>query len=84
MKCKVASTENAMEYGFSGFVSSVPWDKCMKESTLDVNPKAGLSKARTLEAVISARSFRTRLHEKTEAPKPCKSMIGRPILGDVE
>ncbi|KAI6676994.1 hypothetical protein NL676_037790 [Syzygium grande] len=50
MKYKVASTENAMEYGFRGF-SSLLLDESSTDLTLDVNPKAGLSKRfRVLEA----------------------------------
>jgi len=83
MKYKVASTENDKEYGFNGFASLVPVDKCVEASTLDVNPKAGLSKARTLEPVSSAKGFIARLHEYTEAPKPCNKIIGRPSFQEL-
>ncbi|KAM1005803.1 hypothetical protein ACFX14_002714 [Malus domestica] len=60
MKYKVASTANAMEYRFKGLDSPFSEGECPKVLTLDVNPKAGLSKARTLELVTSANSFKTR------------------------
>ncbi|KAJ1387507.1 serine/threonine protein kinase [Sesbania bispinosa] len=78
MKCKVASTENAIEYAFRGFVSPAPEERCLDKFILDVNPNAGLSKARTFEPVASAKGFITRFHEKTEAPNPCNRIIGKP------
>jgi len=76
MKYKVASTENAMEYGFRGLLFSVAGDEWEEKFSLDVKPKAGLSKARTLEPISSAKGFITRFHENTEAPKPWSKING--------
>ena len=54
MKYFVANTENMIEYGFKG---------ADEGATLEVNPKAGLSNARTLEAVSFAKGFMTWLQE---------------------
>lgn len=80
MKCRVAKTENIIEYGFKGLDSWLSLVGCLMEFALVVNPKAGLSKARTLEPVSVAKGFITRSHEKTEAPKPCNKIIGKLAL----
>lgn len=77
MKYRVANTENIMEYGLKGLVSSLPWDEWFAWFSLAVNPKAGLSKARTFFPVIWAKGFIARFHEKIEAPKPCNKIIGK-------
>ena len=80
IKYRDASAENIIEYGFRGLASLLPVGEWLAGSTHDVNPKAGLSKARTFEPVTCAKGFMTRCHENVEAIKPCNRIMGKPKL----
>lgn len=72
MNASVAMTENAMEYGLRGLLSSPD------QLARDVSPNAGRSNARTLAPAMRASGRMTRLQENTDAPKPCSRSMGSP------
>lgn len=41
-----------------------------------MSPKPGRSKATTRDPIMSARGFKTLLHENKDAPNPCRSIAG--------